>query len=415
MGYLRRVLTDGAFVAFLVLVLLPVSLCALGKDPRKVYVLYTGDPYPGVTPYIPMREDAFIEVTAVQGSRDHWMGISWEDIHRSVRLYMPRTYRTFVDYFDVVILSDTNRRIFTADQHFWLKNGVLQEGMGLVMVGGLETFGAGFGYESWSGSPVEDVLPVTIPTSGQDWLGGGAPIKITPEGYSNPFIASLPYRPLPEYMRIGTDGNIVYRKEGSTLLAYWSSAKYDNPPCYVTWEIEKARTYAMMHDWTPNSGWIMSRWAYYGDYAINLMLYLAKRPLPTDPVIVHEYRQLIHTLAIGKGTLFSLVDFVEGFGGNARPILKEMGVFDQMVADAKEEYLNSDFNAALLKAQKAGEKLKEIDDLAVKVKNSALMWVYVIEWLSVSGVSLVSGALMWSLMVKRKMYRDVGSTRGITR
>lgn len=405
----------GALLVPLVLILLPIAFSAMGKDPRKVYVLYTGDPYPGVTPYIPMREDAFIEVTAVQGSRQHYAGITWDDIHKSVRLYMPRTYSAFSDYFDVVILSDTNRRIFMHAQHFWLKNGVLDKGMGLLMVGGLETFGAGFGYESWSGSLVEDVLPVTVPTSGPDWLGGGAPIKVTPEGYSNPFISSLPYKPLPEYMRMGTDGNIVYRKDGSTLLAYWVSAKYDNPPCYVTWVIGKGRTYAMMHDWTPGGGWIMSRWAYYGDYAINLILYLAERPLPTDPVIAHEYRQLIHTLVIGKSTLFSLVDFVEGFGGNARPIAKEIGTFDDMVADAKEDYLNGDFNSALQKAQKANEKLREIDDLAVKVKNAALMWVYAIEWLSVSGVSLVSGVLMWNLMVKRKMYREVETTQGITR
>ena len=406
------------FLVFLAIILLvPASLGSSGVDPRRVRVLYTGDPYPGVTPYGPMKEDAFILVTPVQGSRQHYAGITWEDIHKALRVYMPRTYQQLVDNYDVVILSDTNRRIFTPEQHFWLKRFVEEEGKGLLMVGGLETFGAGFGHESWAGSPVEDVLPVTVPRGGVDWVSGGKQhgMYITKEGYENEFIKSLPYKPLPEYMKAGTDGNLVFPKQGATILARWKSPEYNDPPVYVTWDYANGRTYAMMHDWTPGGGWMMSRWDYYGDYAVNLMLYLAKRKLPTDPVVVHEYRRMVHTLMVTKATLFSLIDFVESFGGNPRPINRELGVVDDIVAAAKEDYLDEKWDSALSKAKAAMEKMKEIEDLAMRIKSQALFWVYVIEWLSVSGVSLLSGVVLWSLMVKRKMYREVRTTRGMAR
>ena len=392
---------------------LSAVLGAEGIDPRKVSVLYTGDPYPGVTPYISMKEDAFISVTPVQGSRQHYAGITWEDIHKSLRIYMPRTYQDYLNRYDVMILSDTNIRIFTDDQHFWLRDGVLDHGMGLLMVGGLETFGAGFGHMPWSGSLVEEVLPVQIPRGGVDWVSGAIKLEVVSEGYSNEFIASLPYDPLPEYMRQGTDGNLVYQKEGSNLLARWviTTYQYENPPCYVTWEIGEGRTYAMCHDWTPGGGWVMSRWDYYRDYTVNLMLYLAARELPTDYLTVHQYRELIHTLAIGKSTLFSLIDFVESFGGNARVIDEEITGLESMVADAQDKYLGHDFDSALEGARTSLSRMKDIEELAVKVKNEALFWVYVVEWLSVSGVSLVSGVVVWTLMVRRRMYREVKTTK----
>ena len=410
-----RHLAVGAIAVGLVL-LLPLILASDGTSHRRVRVLYTGDPYPGVTPYEPMKEDAFIDVTPVQGSRGHYAGITWDDIHRALRMYMPRTYEQFVQDYDVIILSDTNRRIFTPHQHIWLKKLVLEEGKGLLMVGGLETFGAGFGYESWAGSPVEDVLPVRIPRGQPNWVSGNKQrgMYITPQGYDNEFIKSLPYKPLPEYMKRGTDGNLAYAKEGAIILARWKSFEFNDPPVYVTWDIGKGRTYAMMHDWTPAGGWIMSRWDYYGDYAVNLMLYLAKRKMPSDPVVVHQYRQMVHTLRVSKATLYSLIDFVESFGGNPRPVNKQIGVVDDMVADAEQDYLDENFDSALSKAKAAMQKMKEIETLALKIKDQALFWVYLIEWVTVSGVSLLSGVVLWSLMVRRRMYREVRTTRGLT-
>ena len=323
-----------------------------------------------------------------------------------MRVYMARSYEDYRAKYDVMILSDSFMGVFTSGQIFWFRDGVLEEGIGLIMVGGWESFGGG-----WQNTPVEEVLPVEFPMN--IWVSGYIPIEVTPQGYENRFIQSLPYRPLPEYMRAGTDGNYVEQKAGSELLARWrvQTNQYQDPPCYVTWEIGEGRTYAMCHDWTPGGGYVMSQWDYYRDYVINLMLYLGKRDLPDNPVEVHEYRESIHTLAIGKSLLFSLMEFVAGFGGNSEEIGDEIGVLDDMVGEAKELYLDHDFSGALAQARDAIEKLKDIEELSVQIKEQALFWVYLIEWLSVTGVSLLAGSVLWLLMVRRALYRAVSVTK----
>jgi hypothetical protein len=266
----------------------------------------------------------------------------------------------------------------------------------------------------WSNSLVEEVLPVTVPIGDPDWVGGGMQngMYITNEGFENEFIKSLPYEPTPEYFRAGTDGNLVVIKEGAKVLARWNSRKFDDPPCYATWDIGKGRTYAMCHDWTPGGGFLMSRWDYYRDYNVNLMLYLARRELSTDYQVVHKYRENIHALSIGKNTLFSLIEFVESFGGNARQIDEEITNLEELVSESKENYLDHEFDIALDKSETSISWLKDIEELALRVKDEALFWVYLIEWLSVSGMSMVSGVVLWTLMVRRRLYREVGVTRG---
>ena len=49
--------------------------------------------------------------------------------------------------------------------------------------------------------------------------------------------------------------------------------------------------------------------------------------------------------------------------------------------------------------------------MAIQAKDNALFWIFVIEWFVVTGTSMVAGALLWSLMVRRRLYREVGETR----
>ena len=378
----------------------------------RVSVLYTGDPYPGVSPYLLMKEDASLSVTPVQASPGHYGGISHEDILRAIRVYMPRTFADYVDKYDAVILSDSDRFAFTQEQIAWFGQGVLEGGLGLLMVGGFESFGGSAGYPSWEGSPVDEVLPVQSIFAA--WIGGGYnyPIVITEDGYRNEFIASLPFKPLPKYMVLGTEGNIVGLKPGSLVLARWDSARFQDPPCYVFWEVGSGRTFAMMHDWTPAGGTEMSRWEYYQDFAVNMMLYVSGRALPSDPAIVHDYRQRAHALAARKESLLALISFVDSFGGNPRPIDEKVGVLDSLISEMETSYLDQEFAKALEKTDVVASMMVQVEELAVRVKNTALAWVYMIEWLSVTATTLFSGTVLWTLMVRRTMYRETRATRG---
>ena len=67
------------------LILITVLLLALTgivQAQSRVSVLYTGDPYPGHTPYIHMKVEPMLSVTPIQASRDHYAGISDSDKER---------------------------------------------------------------------------------------------------------------------------------------------------------------------------------------------------------------------------------------------------------------------------------------------------------------------------------------------
>ncbi|MBU7004119.1 MAG: hypothetical protein HXS50_01035, partial [Theionarchaea archaeon] len=150
---------------------------------------------------------------------------------------------------------------------------------------------------------------------------------------------------------------------------------------------------------------------YLPDYAINLVIYLDQRPLSPDYLVVHQYRELVNTLYIGRSMLMSLIDFVESFGGNSQGIYEEIRNLDAMVGVAAEFYLDQDNEAALEAARKAREKQVEIEELSVEIKNQALMWVYITEWLAVTGTGLLSGFVIWTLMIRRGLYREIETTR----
>ncbi len=395
--------------------MLPATLGAEGIDPRKVSVLYVGDPYPGVTPYLDMREDAFIEVDPIQAYHHGGSQVPLADIYKYMRIYMPRTYERCVAKYDVILLSDAYRRAFQPVHLMWFRDGVQEEGQGLVMVAGLDSYGASSSRPdaSWQGSMVEEVLPVAVPDSAvhHNWIQpyvNPAGARILIEDYGNEFMSSLPFEPAPRYTW-AFNGQIVHEKQGSQVLARWNLPGFNNPPCYSTWTAGKGRTFAMLHDWTESTDF--SRWEYYPDFAMNLMLYVAQRQLPTDYVVVHEYRSNVRRVSIGKSMILSLVYFVESFGGNPARIDAEIAVLDSMKEQAKIHYLDADFVVALAASQATLGKLVEIEKLSIKVKNEALLWVYVVEWLSVTGVSLISGFAVWSLMVRRRLYHEVRATK----
>jgi hypothetical protein len=54
----------------------------------------------------------------------------------------------------------------------------------------------------------------------------------------------------------------------------------------------------------------------------------------------------------------------------------------------------------------------DISNRAMELKDRALFWVYLTEWSAVTGTLLASGFLVYDLLVKRRLYREVDTTRG---
>ena len=49
--------------------------------------------------------------------------------------------------------------------------------------------------------------------------------------------------------------------------------------------------------------------------------------------------------------------------------------------------------------------------MAMKLKDEALMWVYAVEWLATSATFIFCSFILWSLMARKRLYREVSTTR----
>jgi uncharacterized membrane protein len=375
----------------------------------KVGVLYMGDPYPGVTPYVYMNSEPLLRVTPVAASQDYLNFIfSLDEIRRSVRLYMPRTYGSLLSSYDVMILSDSNVASFSSSHLLWFRRGVYEGGLGLVMVGGHETFGTMGTHSDWGQTPVGEVLPVET-LSGK--IGGG---KVSIHEGDNVFINSIPWRPDLSFLQLYYC-NIVVPKEGSETLATAAIRAGDyqgwRNPFFSTWEIGEGRTFAFAGDWQYGWGSEFVRWEYTPDFAINLMLYLAGRRIPEDLELVHTLRSRMATFSYRRAILESLINFVEKFGANPRDLVQAAEKVDGARRTFTDLYLEEEFDAALGAVDDALVLMDEAEDVADRVKRNALLWIYLTEWMATTATAMICGMVVWTLMVRRRLYREVGVTQ----
>jgi hypothetical protein len=81
--------------------------------------------------------------------------------------------------------------------------------------------------------------------------------------------------------------------------------------------------------------------------------------------------------------------------------------------DAKQHYLDQEYPQASSLLEDVLDEMESLLDEALRLKDQALVWIYLIEWMTVTGVFLVAGFTLWTLMVRRRLYREVAVTRVI--
>jgi hypothetical protein len=162
----------------------------------------------------------------------------------------------------------------------------------------------------------------------------------------------------------------------------------------------------IMEDFWTNRGHLFSM-----DIVSNLIWYSVGRELPQNPYELHALRELFRQYTYAKPSLVSMLDFAENFGTNTRNIYSQLRAIEDLKARADQDYLEGEFASSNDRMKSLLDELGELEIEAIRLKNSALAWVFLIEWLSVSATMLTCGAVLWQLMVKRGAYRDVSMTR----
>ena len=114
-----------------------------------------------------------------------------------------------------------------------------------------------------------------------------------------------------------------------------------------------------------------------------------------------------------KSSTTALMDFIDKFGANTRPVERMLGELETKKKEAERLYLKDRYEEASGAMKDVIQGFQRISDQAVRIRERALLWVYITEWFAVTGTAIICGSLVWTLMVKRRYYKEVSVTRSV--
>ena len=322
---------------------------------------------------------------------------------------MPRSLTDLADNYDVIVLFEAN--VYAVGPHIdKLARGSSEKGLGMIMAGGWQSFGAASGYSPWGETSIGRLLPTEDVISIWDESMIQRLVIDEPE---NELMSSLPWdKNDPALSGAIWHHNRVTVKPGAQLLAHVVTGSGYEDPLMVTWELENgARTFALTSESCRLVAIWDNMWRHAYDYASNLMIYLDDRPVPQDISLVHAARSKMFEVNTRRSLLVALLEFCESFGANTQRIMSRFEEMDEAIAETMPQYLELRFEEMLETYRLVDKMMAEAEEEAVKLKNRTLLWVYVIEWLTVTGTAMACGFVLWSLMVRRRLYREVRATR----
>ncbi len=204
-------------------------------------------------------------------------------------------------------------------------------------------------------------------------------------------------------------------KDGATILAVTTDETVPtdpkNDPILIYWDYGKGRSLAFIWDWGGNGLVGFYRWEYWKDVLARMVYFPARATIPADVSITHALRLQISQYSFQKRMVFSLIEFADTFGANTNTLNQKLADTDELRTKVDTLWITEEFNECMPAMEEAMTSLAQVMADAVTAKDRALLWVYIIEWLTVAGTSIVVGVVVWSLMVRRRLYREVGATR----
>jgi hypothetical protein len=147
------------------------------------------------------------------------------------------------------------------------------------------------------------------------------------------------------------------------------------------------------------------------DIIANIIWFSTGRELPADPYRVHEFRMDLYNFGLRKSLLVSLLEFTEKFGALPNREYRKLSEIESTQGEASNAYLTGEYDQAHEKLEAALLGMDELEQVVMVLKDKTLFWVYVVEWSITTSTMLMAGVIVWALMVKRAMYREVGATR----
>lgn len=332
-----------------------------------------------------------------------------EEAFRNLRLYLPRTEDTLYENFDIIIEDGMDASHLKAEFHQWIKTGVEEKGMGFLMADDSSSFATSGRHTSWYLYPIGDILPVTDIAQ---ILREQHAYRVIPvdEYRDHPLMRNVPWNEIKIWAHNRPDP-----KPGATVLAKMSEEIIYNQgkPVIVYWDLGKGRTVAYVHKWhgTPD----FYRWKWHIDVLSHLIYFPVRVEIPQDLELVHQIRSLFNTFHYKRTYLISAMDFADKFGANLASMGEELVELLDEKQHADTQYIRQELEESYGAMLVLIESLDSLTQDVLDAKDRALVWIFISEWLIVSGTCMITGFVLWTLMVRRRLYREVKVTKLIER
>jgi hypothetical protein len=247
---------------------------------------------------------------------------------------------------------------------------------------------------------------------------------------TNPQVPPIlsPYKDLEGVEAVLSPGTtcLAIPKEGAVVTSYvigdfsqsWGGSLPDARvkgrgwmPHSMYWEYGNATTWTHHDMLGGDAYWQPTRNPYSMDMVLAEMMFATGRELPKDVVLVHQLRGRFANYIATRGFIYSLLDFIDKFGASGTPIITKAQAISGDAEEGERQYLAQEYEDSFASMDEAISQMEALRSEAMRLKDRALVWVYVTEWLAVSSVSLLAGFAIWTLMVQRRLYREVAVTR----
>ncbi len=393
-GFLARgLLVSVTVLCSSIMVGAPVSQ---GRIVRAICLGDVVDQYGGFNSFVVIRDDPAIATTLVPSRPDY---ISIESATRNLRVYMPRTYESYLTDYDATLMSDCDKKIIRPEWVMWMADSVLTGGLGFLWLGSLESQDPAF--ESWEGSVLAEIAPI-VPHPRRDIWGSFRLVDVSP---GEPLMMALPWDESPPILHFNTQ----IPKLGSSVLA--TTDPYDHP---------------IITTWSPGAGMVLSfsgkfprgmeewarQWRFFPQAMIYMTYQIAGRELPPDPMIFERLIRSFRELREGNAIVISIVDFAEKFGAKVDVLHSRLVELMEDKGEAADLYVASDYDEALSLLESLRQRQLSLVQEARDAKDRALFWIYVAEWLTILGTFMLSGSILWTTMVRRRFYREARISAG---
>jgi len=323
---------------------------------------------------------------------------------RMTRLYLPRSYQALNASQDIVIIHDISPRIIPSNVLGFIHQAVRQEGLGLGLIcfmfwGGTNEIAVWVSLAFYDAFPADVDLGTDIPS----YLGRTywSVVKRDP-------ILNLPDIEKQPMQTLGNHGGDIWPRPGSVVHAVW---KGRNTPVLVTGDYGAGKTLQLGQGWHNPASEVFQKYRYMPDLTYNQLYFLADILPPEDLELAHRARELFMDVRTRKSVTISTMEFVDKFGAKLDRIEEELARLGTDVVDAERNYLEGDFAQAAEILKGIMGAYPTIEEHLADLKNRTLMWIHLYEWISVVSTGVICSMIIWSLMIKRGLYRDVGITR----